>query len=101
MRIIKLKKKHYGNLESLLRDAKLVNEEKNIAYPSNIFVAEVDYRKIRSTITKLFKKQYSYLNPIRLRSGVEMHLLNLGPNQSLEKAIKPGFAVVKELEENE
>jgi hypothetical protein len=96
---IKLKKKYYKDLEALLKDAGLVDVEANRAYPSNLVVNPVDYKKIRREIVKAFKKEYPYSIPRRIQAGVEMHLLNLGPNENV--AVRPGYAIIVQKESND
>jgi hypothetical protein len=42
------------------------------------------------------KKEYPYINSRKLNTAVGMELLNLGPNEGLKDAIRPGYALVDE-----
>jgi hypothetical protein len=94
MKSLKLKAKHYKDLEQLLVDAGAVNKKTNRAFPSHIYVSSEDMKKMNREITKLFKKEYPYVNPKKLQASVGMHMLNLSPNDSLGKVIKAGYALV-------
>lgn len=99
MRLLKLKKQHYKNLELLLQDAGLVVG--NQAYPSNLHISLVTQKKINKEIKAAFKKQYPGISKRKLDSVTGMHFLNLGPSTILQEAIKPGYAIIEELEEND
>lgn len=99
LKILKLKKIHFYNLEQLLRDANLV--EGLTAYPERIYISEVDFKKMRKEITRYYKKQYPYIPVSDLRSDIELYMLNLSPSTVIDKAIKPGYAIIKELENDD
>lgn len=74
LKVIKLRKSDLkGNIVALLKRAGLVY--KNIAIPQNIFISEQDAKVMRRN-TDMFT------------------WLNLGPSELLGKAIKPGYAIV-------
>lgn len=85
---MKLKAKHYSDLVTLLKDAKLV--EGNRAYPERIFVNPKTYKKIRAAIYKVAKKQYSVKNHIA--NAAEFYLLNYGPVE--REDVREGYAFI-------
>jgi hypothetical protein len=91
IKTIKLKKKHYSNLEQLLRDAGLVEE--NEAKPWNLFVNKKTYKLITQEITKAYKKEFPYVNTNKLKSSVAMYMLNLAP--SINDGVKDGYGIIK------
>lgn len=91
IKIIKLKKTDYKNLDSFYRRIGAVDGNK--ALVDKVFWSEADYKKLKSELTKEFRKQYSYLRKDKIDSSVGMYLLNLGPSQSVEKVLKPGWAL--------
>lgn len=103
MKIIKLKKTEYKNLEALLTRAGLVNTHEKIAFPNNIFVNENTYKKIRAELKKQHKKENPLLSNKKIEYSVEMHLLNLGPNVVLNggKNLPNGCAIVLPLQDDE
>lgn len=103
MKIIKLKKTDYTNLEALLTRAGLVNAEEKTAFPNNIFVNENTHKKIKTELKKLHKKENPLLSKKRIEYFVEMHLLNLGPNVVLNggKNLPNGCAIVLPLKDQE
>lgn len=103
MKIIKLKKTDYTNLEALLTRAGLVNLQEKTAFPNNIFVNEDTYKKIKAELKKLYKKENPLLSKKRIEYSVEMHLLNLGPSVVLNggKKLPNGYAIVLPLKDQE
>jgi hypothetical protein len=98
MKIIKIKKNEYSNLEALLERAGLVNKETKQAHPENIFVNQITYNKIRKEIAAAYRKEYAYISKKALMYSVEAYLLNLGPvivdSTSGGRLIPNGVAVV-------
>lgn len=103
MKIIKLKKTDYTNLEDLLTRVGLVNPQEKTAFPNNIFVNENTHKKIRAELRKLYKKEKPFLSKKTIEYSVEMHLLNLGPNVVLNggKNLPNGCAIVLPLKDQE
>lgn len=103
MKIIKLKKTDYTNLEALLTRAGLVNAEEKTAFPNNIFVNENTYKKIKTELKRLHRKENPLLSRKRIEYSVEIHLLNLGPNVVLNggKNLPNGCAIVLPLKDQE
>lgn len=98
MKIIKLKKNEYANLERLLKRAGLVDEEAKTANPDRLIVNEATYNEIKRTITKAYKEELPYLSKSKIEYSVAAYLLNLGP-KVLKKAdgganLKTGYAIV-------
>ena len=92
MKVVKLKSKHYRDLEQLLRDAGAVVGTQ--AFPSDVYCSREDIKKMEKAIMKEFKKEYPYVRATKLKSSVAMHMLNLSPNESLADAIRPGYVLV-------
>jgi len=68
------------------------------AYPSDVYVSKEDYKSMVKATIKMFRKEYPYMKPssTKLRASIGVHLLNLGPNETLGDAIKPGYVLVDE-----
>lgn len=102
MKIIKIKQFEFWDLESLLKRAGLVAENRN-AYPEALFVNETTYKKIKDTIKKKYKKRYPYMTRSQLSYQTGMLLLNLGPsvlaNKNGGKFLKTGYAIVGKIGE--
>ncbi len=96
--LIKKLPKKFKDPEDLLYWADLVDKEANQAYPGRIYISKKDYVELKRKYKKALRKKYPYISPRKLESSVEMHFLNLGPNQSLETVLKPGYAVIYERE---
>lgn len=94
MKTLKLKAKHYKDLSQLLVDAGAADLKNNIAFPSDVYASKEDIKKMTKEITKLFKKEYPYINPKKLKTSIAMHMLNLSPNESLADAVRPGYVLV-------
>ena len=99
MKVLKLKKSEYTNLESLLRRAGLVNENDLTASPELLYVNEATYKQIQRSLIKEFKKQNPFLAETKIEYSVNAYLLNLGPNVVKNKdggsSIPRGIAIVK------
>ena len=98
MKIIKLKKTEYSNLESLLKRAGLVDEAAKTAAPDRLVVNESTYNEIRRAITRTYRRELPYLSKSKIEYSVGAYLLNLGPSV-LKKAdgganLKKGYAIV-------
>lgn len=100
MKILKLKKTEYTNLESLLLRAGLVDKKNNTANPDRIFVNEATYREIKKQLKAEYRKTFSHLSDNKIIYSVNAYLLNLGPRVLNKKnngdAIANGFAIVKD-----
>lgn len=94
LKVMKLRKSDYANLESLLKRAGLVDEGSSRAYPENLFVSKQDAKKFIREISRAFKKEYPYLSQKKIKTAVGMYWLNLGPSEALVEAVKPGYALV-------
>ena len=77
MKIIKLRKKDYVDLESLLFRLDLVAGKHGL--PDLLVVNQTTYSKIRQSLTERAKKEYPYLSKLKLNFLVEATLLNIGP----------------------
>lgn len=94
IKVIKLNKKDYTDLEGLLEKAGLVDKEKNQAFPEKLFISKQDTKKMRAEIFKAFKKKYPFLRKEKLQASAAMYFLNLGPSELAKEAIRPGYAIV-------
>lgn len=99
MKIIKIKKSEYTNLEALLRRAGLVDESARTASPEKLYVNEATYKEMKRLLTAAYKKEFSYLSKNKIEYSVGAYLLNLGPalikNQDGGNAIPKGVAIVR------
>lgn len=77
MKIIKLYKKDFYSLESLLAHAE-ARKDRN-AYPSHVYVSPKTYKKLTKCIKDMFKYE-CYLRGNQLKASVAMYMLNLAPN---------------------
>jgi hypothetical protein len=98
MKIIKLNKTDYSNMEALLKRAGLVDESAKTAEPDRLVVNEATYNDIKRAVTKAYKKEFPYLSKSKIEYSVGGYLLNLGP-KVLKKTdgganLKKGYAIV-------
>jgi hypothetical protein len=97
MKSVKLTKKMLTlSPGELLIKLRAVNKELKQAYPQHVYFSKEDYKNLRANTRKLLKKEYPYINSRKLNTAVGMELLNLGPNEGLKDAIRPGYALVDE-----
>lgn len=94
MTVVKLKKGHLKDAIFLLKDVGAISSDGKLVYPNHVYLSNKDYDKIVKSTFLQFKKEYPNINRRQLKTSVMMHLLNFGPNQTLEKAIQPGYAIV-------
>jgi hypothetical protein len=92
MRIVKIKANDLKDAEKLLRKVGAVEE--NQAFPDCVYLSKEDTATLRKNLMVQAKKQYPYLKKDKIEGIVAMELLNLGPNESLAKVLKKGYAVV-------
>lgn len=71
-----------------------VDLDKGRAFPECVYMSKKDYLIFRKNLTKTIKKCHPLTKPTRIQYFVGIELLNLGPNESLENAIKPGYILV-------
>lgn len=95
MKAIKLKKAWLKDAETLLRAVGAVHGKR--AFPSEVYLSKEDYTELSKNTAKAFKKKYSFVPAKKLEFSISMHMLNLGPNESLGSALKPGVALVDEV----
>ena len=97
MKTIKLTKKmlkmHPADL--LIKLGAVDKEEKNV-FPSHVYFSKEDYKELRTNLKFLAKKSAPNTSERLLNYSVNVDSLNYGPNQSLEKAIRPGYALIDE-----
>ena len=91
MRAIKLKKKHYWDLEQLMYDCDVVTG--NTANPSAVFASPATLRIMHRTIAKMFKKDYPHITKKLLDLSVGYYMLNLSPVEFY--GIKDGWVLVE------
>jgi len=93
MHVVKLKKTDLKmDLEDLLLKLGLVKGDS--AYPDCLLMSLDDQKVLKSNIEKKFKKKYPELSRTALQNSVGMYWLNLGPSHRLEKALRPGYAII-------
>lgn len=96
MKAIKIKS---YNVVKLLEQAGVVENidgNKRQAHPNKVYVSKNDYKKIKLNTIKNFKKQYPNLKRKTIEKETGFYLLDLGPNTSLDIAIKDGWMIVTE-----
>lgn len=69
--------------------------ESGNANPDRVYVSKADYKKIEQNARRLLKQQYPYLSGRHMKYSLGMEMLNYGPNQSLQDAIREGYALVR------
>jgi hypothetical protein len=102
--VVKLKKKNLnGRLSDLMYALDLVFTEEGTkqAHPERAYFSKEDIKTLHSNIRKLAKKDFPGASKKRLDNVVAMEDLNLGPNRSLDVAIRPGYAIVMREREEE
>lgn len=96
MKTVKLKKSWLSDPEKLLRAVGAVNDKLSRAFPSEVYLSKEDYKVLTQNTAKAFKKKYPFIHKRKLESSIAIHMLNLGPNESLGSAVRPGVALVDE-----
>jgi hypothetical protein len=97
MKMVKIKKSLLKKpMPDILRELGVVID--NQSYPSLVFMSEQDISIIKKSCRKEAKKQYPYAEKRRIDMVAGMEFLNYGPNSTLEKAIKPGYAIIDDQE---
>lgn len=94
MRPVKITQTMLKDVSVLLKKAGAVKGDQ--AYPSHVFMTEMDFETLRKNLEKTVKKQYPYLDKRRMVTTVGMELLNLGP-VTLKKGIQRGYLLVDDL----
>lgn len=92
MKVIKLKKSYLKDPETLLRKVGAVKDSKGL--PSFVYISKEDYKTLRNNTKKCIKNTNPWASINAINYGTEFQLLDLGPNQGLEDAIKPGYALI-------
>lgn len=92
VKIVKISKRDLKDLPKLLTKVGAVFRDQ--AYPSAVYCSKEDAKEIRKNLLKSFKKEYPYLSNNKLKFSESMTWLNLGPNESLQDAIRPGYILV-------
>ena len=107
MKIVKLTKKMLNkDLEDLLTELGAVNSNKRVAFPNHVYISKKDNTTLVKNLIKKLKKEMSWASKHRIQLALGFELLNLGPNQTLENVIKPGYilvdddAIYNEMKEN-
>lgn len=97
MKVVKLKKTDLKKLpEELLRKFGLVNDKNKTANPSALYFSEADAKVLKQNLKNRYKKEMSHASSKHIEYSAGVHWLNLGPNESLKEALKPGYAIVDE-----
>lgn len=95
MKVVKLTKKMLNmHPADLLVKLDAVNLEQDLTFPGEVYFSEKDYKTLRANLVKSAKKQLGDVTKKTIELTVNMELLNFGPNESLAKVLKPGFALV-------
>jgi hypothetical protein len=98
MRIEKLTKKLLKkHPDDVYRALKAVDEEFKHAFVSEVFFSKEDCDEMKKTLTKLHKKERSYLSKKAIETAVAWDWLGIGPNESYAKAIRPGYALIDDI----
>lgn len=93
MRMVKIKKRYYSDLAFMYHDLGLVKPD-NSTSPDKVLISKTDLKKMEVEIRKKFRKQNSLYSKKRIDSAVQFHLCNLGPNDNVGAAIKPGYLII-------
>jgi hypothetical protein len=95
MKVVKLTKKMLAMYpDDLLVKLGAVNNSKTVVYPCHVYFSEKDYETLKNSLKKKIKKEMVWATEKHIKTVVEFELLNVGPNEGLKKAIKPGFAII-------
>ena len=96
MRVVKIKKRYYRDLEFMYKDLGLVTESngRKSVDPSVALMSKKDYAILKKQTFLQFKKEYPYLKKSGLLAEVALYLLNLGPSTLAENGIKPGYMII-------
>jgi hypothetical protein len=95
MKTVKLTKKMLKmHPADLLIRLGAVNLEAKLAFPQHVYMAKEDYKKLTENLKTYAKK----MNPNSIKRiidySVGADMLNYGPNQTLEDAIRPGYVLI-------
>lgn len=103
MKIVKFNKRLLKkDWVDILRYFGLVDDTKNRAYPSRLYMSKEDIKEARNNYRKkLRKKLDGFISKTRLDYHETMVFLDLGANQQFQDALKSGYALVANEEENE
>lgn len=77
------------HLEDILIHAGAVYEQQ--AFPEHVYLSDKDFKSLKGRLRRKFRK-LTNMDSIDYYLGV--YILNLGPNTSLGKVIKPGTMLV-------
>ena len=95
MKIVKIKKRYYKDLQFMYNDLGLVKN--NECDPSRVLCSSKDLKLFQKATKEVFAKVYSWSTPKSLQSSVSMYLLNLGPSERAKQAIKPGYLIILDI----
>lgn len=65
-----------------------------VGYPSEVFLSERDAATLKRNNRKKFRKEYRYASKKVIDISIGTAWLQLGPNTTLGKAIRPGYALI-------
>ena len=95
MKTVKLTKKMLTLYPGdLLESLGAVNVEAKRAYPQHVYFSKKDYDELTKNVKRLAKKERPDATDKFIANVVGYTMLDLGPNETLADALKPGFAVV-------
>ena len=89
---VKLTKEMLLAPENLLVAVGAVDSLKKQGFPSHVYLNPKDVFKMEKNIYKQLKKQYPNTHEVKLIQSVQMHMLDLGPNEL--KTVKQGQVLV-------
>lgn len=94
-KVVKIKKRYYTDLEFMYEDLGLVTmkDGKKHVNPSNVLISNEDYKKMKKALKEKLGKS-KFISSKKRDMQVNMHLLNLGPNETLGKGICPGYLII-------
>jgi len=90
MKALKLKKRHYSDFDSLMRDAGVV--EGKTARPDLVYANPKDIKKMREALHITAKKWIPFGTDKQREMAVELEMLDLSPAEC--KGVAPGWVMV-------
>lgn len=92
MKAIKLSKKDLKDTTVLLKKANAVVGDQ--AYPGAVYISKEDAALLKANLRAAIKKEFPYLKKGKVDYTLGLEWLNLGPNESLQNVIRPGYILV-------
>lgn len=85
----------YLNMELTEFLNKMGAKDGNTSYPGHVYLSTEDAAQLRRANRRMFRAKYPYASKLKIDSMIGTFWLMYGPNQSISKAVRPGYALVE------